>query len=1096
MVRRYVVLVPLLFLVTTFAGLSQGVTTGSLAGTVSVRAGTKPGALPGATVKAIHEPTGSVYGAISRENGRYTIKGMRPGGPYTIRATFVGYEARVVSGVTIVVGETFDLDLALDELGTKTKEVVVTARGDALFDASKTGSSSIITGETIRNAPTINRSITDMARINPYASQAQSAGGSFDATAGISIAGQNTRFNNFQIDGASANDAFGIGGAGTAGSVANNNFVTLEAIDELKVAVSPYDVRQSGFTGGLINAVTRGGTNTMKGSIFFYGRNEALVGLSPDVNRRPFDNFYDAQMGGRLGGPIVRDKLFFHVSAETRQRSTPVEVGINDPNALNNFAVNPQVIDEVARIARDVYGFDPGATTNPYSIPNRSYNILTRLDWNISDQHKLQFRHNLLYGTQTRNLQRTSTVFGLTSQANDFTTWSNQFVTQLNSVLGDGVSNEFRATLTTTNEQRVLSTNPFPEIRVYVGSREYVTFGPERNSQANALDQTQLTLTDDVSFFLGAHTLTLGTHNEISWFNNLFIPDAYGSYQFENVQTFRDSTPNYYRLSYANTAVTGSTLLPRQPWSMMQAGLYLMDEWQVTPTLRVTGGLRVDVPVFFTNPLENPAFARQFPGLSTSQIPSTALLYSPRAGFNWDVSGDKTFQIRGGSGLFTGRAPAVWIGNQYTNTGMDLYRVEIGRSGAGQSPIIDPVTGQPARIDVSAPPPRPGDPTFPGTATSQRSAINITDKNFRFPQIWRSTLGFDYRLLPGITLTVEGMYGRNINSIDYANLNLRPSGRGVSPLDGRPMYADASRTDSLVSPDFTQVLLLRSRSEGYSYSTSAQLNVDARNTIVPGLGILLAYTHMAAYDLNASTDATASSQWGNTDAVDPNNATLGRSNYDVPHRILANVSYTIPWTSDVSTTIGIVYSGNSGRPYSLSYIQDYNGDNALGGNDLIYVPKREDYGTKVVVTQPTGTDLRTPEQVWEQIMSFVESNPVLKEYQGRILPRNALREPWLNQLDLRLTQKLPAFGTNSVEFTLDVQNLLNLIDSESGLQRYVNFQSYNIFGLTTTNGTPFDNQGRLRMTYSQPVTNGRPGIYNTDNYGSRWRMQLGVRYNF
>lgn len=375
------------------------------------------------------------------------------------------------------------------------------------------------------------------------------------------------------------------------------------------------------------------------------------------------------------------------------------------------------------------------------------------------------------------------------------------------------------------------------------------------------------------------------------------------------------------------------------------------------------------------------------------------------------------------------------------------------------------------------------------------------------PQVWRSTLATDIKLTDGIIFTLEGMYGAFINQVDYANLNLTRSNLtfikdgdtlvGVSPLDGRPLYAGGS-PDSLVDRRFTQVILMRSRSEGQQYSVSGQIKIDETNKIIPGLSMMMQYTYGRTQDLNSSTAATASSQWTSTDVIDPNNATVGTSNFDFLHRVSVSGSYRVTWSKGIWTSFGIFYSGNSGRPYSLSYAQDYNGDNAVGGNDLVYIPADDDYNTRVVIPPPTdATDLRSPDQIWSQIMTLIDANPILKEYQGKILPRNALREPWINQLDLRIQQEFPAFSDHSVQFTLDVQNVLNLLNPDWGLQRYVDFQSANLFGLVLdNNGKPFDAQGRLRMTYTEPVTNGRPGVYNTDNFYSRWRMQLGMRYTF
>lgn len=1083
--------------------LSQGVTTGSVAGTITGQeaedpASKNPRPLKGATVKVVSPTTGAVYGAVTREGGKFTIRGIRPG-VYTLTVSFVGFETTQRPNVRVEAGETYAVSLSLAASAAKKEAVTVTAESDKIFDPSKTGSSSMISEQAITAAPTINRSISDMARMNPYTSQTETAGS--DGLQGLSIMGVNSRFNNFQIDGAVSNDLFALGQAGTAGSQANSNFVSLDAIERLSVNVSPYDVRQNGFTGGLVNAITRGGTNEYKGSVFFFGRNQDLVGNSPDVYQRPFETFHDYQFGGRLGGPIIKDKLLFHVTMEGRLRSTPIEVSVNDPNALNNFPVPTQVLDQIIEITKSQYGYDPG-TYDPFNARNNTINTIARIDWNIDEQNKLQLRHNFTYGIQDRNLTRSAQTFSLSSRNNTFTSINNQTVLQWNAILGEGMANELRVSFTKTNDDRVLDTEPFPEVRIQVGSGQNVILGPERNSQANALDQTLLSLTDDLTIFADDHTVTFGTHNEYSHFNNLFIADYYGAYQFPSVEAYADSTANIYNVSYANLDVTG-TPQPRAAWSMLQVGLYAMDEWQVSPQLRLTGGIRVDVPIFLTDPYYNPVFAERFPGRSTSEVPQATLLWSPRLGFNYDISGDRTIQIRGGTGIFTGRVAAVWLSNQYSNTGVDLFRAQLGVNNS-QTLIIDPTTGQPVKWDLTVPPPNPTTPGYPGEPINT-AAINITDQNFRMPQVWRSTLAADFRLMKGLSLTLEGMYGAFLNQVDYANINLNRSNRswtvdnntvvGVSPVDGRPLYS-GTVPDSMVAPEFTQVLLMRSRSAGHQYSVSAQIELDANNDIVPGLSSMFAYTYGRTQDLNSSVSATASSQWQFNDAIDPNNVTVGRSNFDQLHRFVLNASYRITWAKDVATTIGVFYSGQSGRPYSVSYIQDYNGDNATGGNDLLYIPRREDYNTKVVIVPPTGTDLRTPEQVWEQLMALIDANPILKQYQGSILPRNELREPWRNQVDVRFTQKLPAFSDHTIEFTWDIQNILNLFNSEWGLVRYVNFQSYNLFGLGTVGGSPFDEQGRLRMTYTEPTTNGQSGVYITDNFFSRWRMQLGLRYNF
>lgn len=1102
----------ILLLLTSAAAWSQGVTTGSISGSVfSKLQKDKPRTpLAGARVIALHEPTGTQYGAIVRANGRYTIKGMRVGGPYTVKASYVGYLTAEKKSITLQLGEETDVSFDLSEKDSRTEEVVVSAQRSNELDVSKTGSGSVISNEQITAAPTINRSISDFARINPLANQTQTAGS--DGLQGLSIAGQNSRFNNFQIDGAVANDMFGLGEAGTAGSQANTNFISLDAIEELKVSVSPYDVRQSGFTGGVVNAITRGGTNMFKGSVFLYGRNEDLVGLSPDANKRPFAQFSDFQMGGRIGGPIIENTLFFHLTGEARLRRTPLELGLNDPNALNNFPAPKSQIDEIAEIAKTKYGYDAG-NTDLFTSRNNSINVIGRLDWNINESNKLQLRHNYTYGLQDRNVRRDNTNFSLTSQWNIFNSVTNSSVAQLNTVfhdmnflgLGtvDNVFNELRLSFTSIDDVRDLQGDPFPEVRVYLGGNQSVWLGPERSSATNALNQKQLALTDDFTLFSGDHTITLGTHNEMYFFNNLFIQDAFSSMVFPTAEAFANGTPSFYRISYANTNVTGGNTRPRAQWSMLQTGWYVSDEWAVHNDVKITAGIRLDVPIFFDTPYKNDTLSKRFPGFSTDQLPNNNLLFSPRIGFNYNVLGDKSLIVRGGTGLFTGRVAAVWLGNQYANTGMDIYRSELGRTGANQSLIIDPRTNQPFVFplsrDYANDPLVPGDSTYPGQPI-RTSVINLTDKNFRLPQTWRSTLGFDYKMDNGITFTVEGMYSQNRNEVDYTNMNLRPSKRfAVSPVDGRTMYASGSSSDSLRAKDFTQVLLLRNRNEGYQYSFVSQFVLDAQNKFIPGISAILSYTFGRAYDIQAGQNSVALSNWQNTDASDPNNVALARSNFDIPHRIMANISYSLSWTKDIKTTFGLVYSGNSGQPFGFTYFNDYNGD-GVATNDLIYVPKREDYGTKIIVQQPSaGTDLRTPSQIFDQLMQFVEANPTLREYQGQILPRNAMRTPWVNLVDMRITQTIPTFSGQKIELTLDIQNVLNMFNSEWGLQKFVDFQSFGLIGLGTDaqTRTVFDRQNRLIITYNDPSSsNGGQGIYTTDNFYSRWRMQLGMRYTF
>ncbi len=1097
---------------------SQGLTTGSIRGTVLDDSTGMP--LSGATVVALHVPSGSKYGAISRKNGSFVIRGMRVGTNYRLTASFIGYAPSVHNNVSINLGENEEQTFRLREKRSTTQEVTVTARHDDVFHESKSGSGSTVSEVQIQNAPSINRSLADVARINPYTNQTTNFGGD-DGLQGVSVAGVNSRYNNVQIDGAVANDMFGLGQAGTAGSQANANLLSLDAIQELQVNVSPYDVRQSGFTGALINAVTRAGSNKTTGSVFLYGRNAALVGPSPDATHSPYPSFKDLQFGGRIGGAIIKNTLFYHITAETRQRTRPLDLAINNSAAINNFPHSINEIDQIASIAQQEYGYEAGSS-DLFNSRNNTYNVLARLDWNIDDNNKVQFRHNYTNAFQDRNVLRTPTVFSLSSQWNEFRSINNSSVLQWNAQLTNDMANEARLTFTKTSDVRALQASDFAQVKVYLNSTDYVLFGPERNSQANSLDQTQLAFTDDFSINFDEHTLSFGTHNEWYHFDNLFIPDYYGYYVFPTVNALMDSTPSYYSLTYADTTVSKGNAKPHAIWSMMQSGWYAQDEWKVSKVLTLKMGLRADIPIYLDQPSDNPKFDSTFEALAisynalpdslkslrspipenlrTSQLPKTGILWSPRIGFNWDLSeGEKTMQLRGGTGIFNGKVAAVWLSNQFSNTGVDFYHIAVGSDASTGAALIGQ-DGTPLHVGLNPyDPPKPGDGSFAG-ANDRTSAINIVSPDFRPPQVWRSTLGFDVRLTKELSLTTEAMYGMTFNNVDYANINLRRSLRlPVSPLDGRPLYAaNGSRTstDSNNANAYTSVLYLSSRDEGYQYSGMVSAKWSERNPYLPGLGVLVSYVYSAAYDLQAGTAATAQSNWQNTYASDPNHVALGRSNFDTPHRFSLNVSYALKIFEKAPTVINVFYSASSGQPYSFVYNGDANGD-GITFNDLIYVPKRDDYNTKVSIVPTGGIDLRTSAQIWDQLMTFIESNPTLKSYEGQILPRNSMRAPFVHEVDLRLSQALPFESLRNVHLSFDLQNVLNLLNSNWGLQQYLSFQSYSLFQLVADNtGSMYDSQGRLRMNFTTPTVNGRPGVYTTDSFYSRWRMQLGLRVNF
>lgn len=1082
---KYLLLVIVLVLCAPIGVLSQSVTTGSLSGTVSDAKGLP---LAGARVEAIHTPSGTKTGAVTREKGRYNIRGLKVGGPYRLRVTYVGYSPEEKIGIYVNLSQDVVANFTLKEKAATTDEVVVTASSNSAFNPSRNGPASVVTSAEIALAPTINRSIGDFARFNPLVNQRNPSGQ--DGLAGLSIAGANTRYNNIQIDGAVANDQFGLGEAGTASSQANANPITLDAIQEIQVAASPYDVRQSGFTGGLVNAITKSGTNSYHGTAFFYGRNQDAVGKSPDTLRTKLPDFSDLQFGGSIGGPIIEDKLFFFVAGELRRRSTPIEIGLNDPTSANNFPVAADSLRKIAEIAQTKYGYNVGDIGSLDQRSN-STNIFAKIDWNPDDNNRISLRHNYTNAVQDRDIIRNTQRFTYGNHQHIFTSINNSTVLQWNAVLGSDFYNEARIAYTATRDKREFVGGAFPFITIYMNpsTPEQVNFGVERSSQANSLDQDVLAFTDEVTLPIGDHTFVIGTHNEMTSYDNLFIQDLFGSYTYTSIANFEAGLPSFYRVGYTNADGPAKGTVPHAKWSMFQTSLYAKDEWTFSKDLRFDIGVRADIPFFLDTPFANAKVTGKFPGFQTDNMPSGNMLFSPRLGFNYDLSdGDRTTQLRGGTGLFAGRAVGVWLSNLYGNTGVDLLRSQLGSDGAGRPVIANFKT--PA-FDPNKPP-TPYDTTvYPGKPITT-SAINLIADDFKLPQVWRSSIGLDHQFAIGLIGSIEGIYSKQLNEVDYQNLNLRRTAAfgGVSPTDGRPIYRGISANDTIVTaPEFTDVILLKNRSEGYSYNIIASLKLVPQNEFVKNLSAELSYTYGASYELNQAQSSVARSQWASTRVIDPNNVTLERSNFDIPHRISLAVNYIFEYADNWATSIGLFYTGNSGRPYSFTYNGDINNDGA-NNNDLIYIPNQSDLNTKVVML-PGTNDLRTTDQIWAEYMAFIDANETLAEYRGKILPRNVLREPWVQSLDARITQTIPTFVGQKVELTFDFQNILNMLNSEWGLVKYVDFQSMQLVGVSGVGAAAFDSQGRMRQTFTTPSQ-----IYIKDNIFSRWRMQLGMRYSF
>lgn len=1136
---RSLLLVLLGFVLTVAAVDVQAQTRASISGEVLDEEG-EP--LPGANVVAVHEPSGTQYGASTGANGQYNLQGLRVGGPYTVTASFIGYQSTQERDLTLSLNErrevNFQLQLESDEL----EEVRVLGERitSAVIDRSRTGARTNVSEEEIERLPSINRSLSDFARLTP-----QFSGDEEDS----SIGGTNERYNTIQIDGATLNDVFGLGASGgVPGGQAGTQPVSLDAIQEFNVDIAPYDVRQSGFTGGRINAITKSGTNQFEGSFRYLGRNQNLIG---DLDGQGFaEEFNEQYFIGTLGGPIIEDELFFFVSGELFRRGSPSEtVAGVDSEATNIFPVDPLILDNpnfdldnydpsdltgsiedfdvrpgIRQVALGQYGYEPG-TIEPFTRRQDNNKLLVKLDWNALENHNVSLRHNYINGFNDSGIGRGFTSFDFSSQGYAFDSVQNSTALEINSRFGNRSFNEFRFVYTRIRDSRDPDEGLFPDVTIrdvptQIPGNRNVGLGVGNIEQANRLDQDLFEITSNFTYQRGDHTITIGTNNEIFSFNNLFIPGLLGSYEFEDftaadgtqvsaIDAFRRGQPVSFQRRFANPSVWGDEQRPEADFTGMQFSLYAQDEWDVTSDLRLTLGVRADMPFLPEEPSENPDVEDAF-GFNTSEVPRSQVLWSPRLGFNYTIDnnflgGERETQFRGGAGIFSGRTPFVWLSNQYSNTGIDFIDLQAGFNPDSQdNPAFadedgryDPNascfagTGDPSQV------PAVGD--CDGLISPiETSEINLTDPDFKYPQSWRFNLAVDQELPYGFIATIEGLYSETINSISARNLNIEQTGESAY---GRPFYNELDDDGNFpsgrrfVDERFTDVILLENGTEGYEYSLTGQIQRQVRE----GLSGSISYTYGRSQDVNSGAFDRAETLWRQNFVVDPNSPQRATSRFETRHRVLATLNQRFTIGNRYSTSIGVVYDARSGRPFTWIHSSgDANGDD-FRFNDLPFVPANE----RDVVLQSEN---------WDLLDGFIENEPGLSDYRGEFVPRNSGRQPWSHQLDLRLTQEVQTFQGQRIELTANLENVLNFLNDDWGRVRsagpFSNIGAWDINGYVTEGMIGTEEGGRILTAddVGKPIIDfeGEPALqdklrdqqFNTRDLFSRWQLQLGVRYVF
>jgi hypothetical protein len=1069
-------------------------TTSEIQGIVS---GSTP--LSGATVTAVHLPTGTRYITTTRKDGRYNIANARVGGPYTVTVSFVGYKEDKQEDIFLTLGTAYKADFAMANASGNLTEVVVTARrSDKVFSRSRTGSAEVITRQQIDRLPTINRSLQDYTRLTPSAN-------------GSSFGGRSSSFNNLTVNGASFNNTFGL--SGSLGGQTNSQPFSLDALDQIQVNLAPYDVTLGGFTGAGINSVTKSGTNEWKGTFYNYWKSPSLTGLkvgSAKVPRQEFD-FYNR--GVAIGGPIIKNKLFFFVSGERERQSQPATARV----ASRGEAAGPIVsgarastLDSLSAFLIDRFGYDPGAYEG-YNYETRSDKVTARLDFNISSKHTLNI--NYYYLKSSRNVApsnsgaptngRSASLTGMPFFSSSYVI-NNNFniiIAELNSKLSNKLSNKLQVGF---NQLRDFRTSPggiFPMVDIQNGQGAALTsFGYEPFTANNQLNTDTWQFNDIVTLYSGKHTFNFGTQNTLNKFVNGFAPAYYGIYRFANVDSFYNSvntgrpTANRYEFRYS---ARKDGEFPFANLNVLQLGFFAQDKWNIHKNFTLTLGIRADIPVFEQNFATNAAADaltfRDGQKIQTGKAPSTAILWSPRVGYNWDVKGDKSLQIRGGAGVFAGPPPFVWLSNQASNNGVDFgsFVLQPGQGGVTQS---NPLFA--FNPDVTA--------NIPQNAAANTSYnLAISDRNFKFPQLFRANLAIDYKLPFDITATLEGIYNKDINAVYHQNIALPSTGTALLGFDNRIRYTSpflhpGATPATVAQPRITDAILMKNTNKGYSYNITLQLQRNVKN-----LYTMVAYTYGNSQSVNDG-GSIAQSIWRDRPvAGDPNSEAVSFSNFYQPHRVVAAMAYRFEYAKHFATSFGFTFESANGGTASYLYgnnpanSADLNNDGLQ--NDLIYVPAAQ----SEIILERAGTatqDPRTPDQIWEQLNAYIEQDPHLSKRRGKYAERNGLLLPFYSKLDFNFTQDFfvkVGGHRNTIRFTMDIFNFSNLLNRNWGIFKTTNRTNLLNFLRVETTGP---NAGKPVFTFPyQDAANRVPlssTFQNSTGLGSRYQIQMGVRYIF
>jgi hypothetical protein len=1065
---------------------AQGVTTGSMTGVVT---DPSKSPIPGASVTAVHEPSGSTYEATTNAEGRYFIPGMRVGGPYKVTASLSGFQTMVQENVILSLGVAQDLAFDL-KVATVVETITVTAHSDPILSSERTGAGTSVSRETLSALPSVSQRLDSIVRLTPQ------YGGT------MSFAGQDSRMNNITVDGAYFNNSFGL--RNTPGDTSGVAPISLQSIEQVQVNIAPYDVRQGNFVGGAVNTVTRSGGNQIRGSVYRQFRNDNFVGTEAKGLTVNPGTFTFGNNGGWAAGPIVKNRLFFFVNYEDESRTTPATTFVantgGQPVTGSVTRVLKSDLDTLSAFLKSKYDYDTGPYQGyDFLVPAKRF--LVKTDYNINDRNKLMFRYNHLDSSTDQLLSNSNSLgFGnrrtsldaINFQASNYKILENirSGIGELNTVVGTTMANNVIVGYTTQDESRGYAGEFFPFADILKDGLTYMSFGFEPFTPNNELRYNTFQLQDNFTRFGGKHSQTFGFSFEKYRSENVFFQGAQSVYTYNSLEDFyadaRDGqqvTLRRFQVGYNN--IPGADK-PLQPLEVKYVGAYAQDDWIARKNLKVVMGVRVDIPYFadtgFQNAQADALSFRDEHGATvqykSAQLPEANALWSPRLGFNWDVTGDRKTQVRGGTGVFTGKPAYVWISNQIGNTGVLTGFDDLSNTTAR------PFNPNPDRYK----------PTNITGAPAPTYALAVTQPDFKFPQVWRTDIGVDRQLVWGIIGTGEFLYNRDVNGIYYINANLTaPNAPAFVGPDNRPRWSTATNANRINS-NISTAVVMKNQDIGRGWNLAG----SATKTLANGFLLKAAYSYGESRNTIDAGSIAAGSWNGNPHPGDPNLPPLALSGSSPGHRLFLASAYTKNWLNHGATTMSFYWEARTNGNTSYTYQGDLNGDGGTS-NDLIYIPRDTSEMNFQVFTQSGRTFTPTEQaQAWE---AYISQDNYLSKHRGEYAERFAVFIPMVRRMDVSLSQDLftnVGGMRNAFQFRVDVTNFGNLLNKNWGVgQRLISNQPLVV--PTAAQGSAVDAQGRaqyrLRAIGTVPELMTK-SLESTAGLADVYQFQLSLRYMF